>query len=220
MNTNTSQLFPTFNQLEGGGNNIDTGQQFLLWLHQVETSLVAEQSLPDQRFIRELERQLVVTSGLEKEVGYSFALLESLSTQYCMISEKTNSLHLACQHLMEELGEVDRELGERLMVFQSADKVAQKLTFPTLSVQSETFLALLSTINTSMVYLLAHPNYKESPALTKFRACQIRALEMVMSYVKRVLETATSAISQQDIARAVNHSAFTLFYGKFPRVRH
>ena len=56
MNTNTSQLFPTFNQLEGGGNNIDTGQQFLLWLHQVETSLVAEQSLPDQRFIRELER--------------------------------------------------------------------------------------------------------------------------------------------------------------------
>ena len=224
MNTNTSQLFPTFNQLEGGGNNIDTGQQFLLWLHQVETSLVAEQSLPDQRFIRELERQLVVTSGLEKEVGYSFALLESLSTQYCMISEKTNSLHLACQHLMEELGEVDRELGERLMVFQSADKVAQKLTFPTLSVQSETFLALLSTINTSMVYLLAHPNYKESPALTKFRACQIRALEMVMSHVKRVLETATSAISQQDIARAVNHSAFTLFYGKFraaaPRVRH
>ena len=151
MNTNTSQLFPTFNQLEGGGNNIDTGQQFLLWLHQVETSLVAEQSLPDQRFIRELERQLVVTSGLEKEVGYSFALLESLSTQYCMISEKTNSLHLACQHLMKELGEVDRELGERLMVFQSADKVAQKLTFPTLSVQSETFLALLSTFNTSMV---------------------------------------------------------------------
>ena len=83
MNTNTSQLFPTFNQLEGGGNNIDTGQQFLLWLHQVETSLVAEQSLPDQRFIRELERQLVVTSGLEIEVVDSLALLESLSTQYC-----------------------------------------------------------------------------------------------------------------------------------------
>jgi hypothetical protein len=59
VNTNTSQLFPTFNQL-------DTGQQFLQWLHQVETSLVAEQSLPYQRFIRELERQLV---WLEKVVG-------------------------------------------------------------------------------------------------------------------------------------------------------
>ena len=95
VNTKTSQLLPTFNQLEGCASSIDTGQQFLQWLHQVETSLVAEQSLPYQRFIRELERQLVVTSGLEKEVGDSLALLESLSTQqYCMVSEKTTSLHL------------------------------------------------------------------------------------------------------------------------------
>eukprot|EP00092_Neocalanus_flemingeri_P004451 GFUD01004786.1.p1 GENE.GFUD01004786.1~~GFUD01004786.1.p1 ORF type:complete len:913 (+),score=335.84 GFUD01004786.1:66-2804(+) len=227
--TTTTQLFPAFSQLEGGSSSIDTGQQFLQWLHQVETSLVAEQSLPYQRFIRELERQLAVTSGLEKEVGDSLALLESLSTQYCMVSEKTTSLHLACQHLLEEqtkLAEVDRELGERLMVFQSADKVAHKLTSPTLSVQSETFLPLLSTIDTSMVYLLAHPNYRETPAyLTKFRACLTRALEMVRSHVKRVLETATSAASQQESPGAAQHqSAFTLFYGKFraaaPRVRH
>jgi len=228
MNLPNNQLFTAFSHLEDGGSSIDTGQQFLQWLHQVETSLVAEQSLPYQRFIRELERQLVVTSGLEKEVGDSLALLESLSTQYCMVSEKTTSLHLACQHLLEEqtkLAEVDRELGERLMVFQSADKVAHKLTSPTLSVQSETFLPLLSTIDTSMVYLLAHPNYRESPAyLTKFRACLTRALEMVRSHVKRVLETATSAASHQDITGATNQSAFTLFYGKFraaaPRVRH
>ena len=52
-------------------------------------------------------RDLVVTSGLERE---SAALLESLSTQYCMFSEKTTSLHLACQHLQEQtkLAEVDR----------------------------------------------------------------------------------------------------------------
>ena len=102
VNITTNQLFPAFSQLEGGGQSIDTGQQFLQWLHQVETSLVAEQSLPYQRFIKELERQLVVTSGLEKEVGDSLALLESLSSQYCMVSEKTTSLHLACQHLLEE----------------------------------------------------------------------------------------------------------------------
>jgi len=228
VNITTNQLFPAFSQLEGGGHSIDTGQQFLQWLHQVETSLVAEQSLPYQKFIKELERQLVVTSGLEKEVGDSLALLESLSSQYCMVSEKTTSLHLACQHLLEEqtkLAEVDRDLGERLMVFQSADKVAHKLTSPTLSVQSETFLPLLSTIDTSMVYLQAHPNYRESHIyLTKFRACLTRALEMVRSHVKRVLETATSAASQQDMSAATTQSAFTLFYGKFraaaPRVRH
>ena len=38
-------------------------------------------------------------------------------------------------------------------------------------------------------HLLAHPNDRESPAfLTKFRACPTRALEMVRSHMKRVLE--------------------------------
>lgn len=57
----------------------------------------------------------MVTSGLEggwRQLG----LAGVLSTQYCMVSEKTTSL-LACQHLLEEqtkLAEVDRELAERL----------------------------------------------------------------------------------------------------------
>ena len=42
--------------MEGGDSSIDTGQQFLQWLHLLETSLVAEQSLPYHRVIRELER--------------------------------------------------------------------------------------------------------------------------------------------------------------------
>ena len=49
---------------------------------------------------------------------------------------------------------MDRELGERLMVSQSADKVAHKLTSPALSVQIETFLPLLSTINTCLHILM------------------------------------------------------------------
>ena len=76
-----------------------------------------------------------------------------------------------------------------------------------MSVQSETFLP---TIDTSivLVYPLAHPNNSESPAyLTKFRACLTRALEMVRSHMKRVLETATPAASQQDMSGDVNKSA-------------
>ena len=41
-------------------------------------------------------------------------MLESLSTQYFVVSDKTTSLHLSCQHLLVEqtkLVEVDRELG-------------------------------------------------------------------------------------------------------------
>jgi hypothetical protein len=87
VNTKTSQLLPTFNQLEGCASSIDTGQQFLQWLQAVlalpEVHQGAEKAADGG------------DSVLENEVGDSLALLESLSTQqYCMVSEKTTSLHL------------------------------------------------------------------------------------------------------------------------------
>ena len=45
-----------------------------------------------------------------------------------MVSDKTTRLHLSYQHLLEEqtkLVEVDRELGERLMMFQSVGTAQQ-----------------------------------------------------------------------------------------------
>ena len=101
---------------------------------------------------------------------------------------------------------------------------------PTLSVHSETFLPLLASIDDNMMYLTQHPEYRESAAhLTKFRACLSRALEMVRSHVRRVLDAATSAASEPSSRSsdpqplAPSHTAFTLFYGKFraaaPRVR-
>ena len=61
----------------------------------------------------------MVTSGLKEEVGGSLDLLETLITQYFVVTDKTTSLHLSYQHLLEvtKLVEVDRELGERLMMF-------------------------------------------------------------------------------------------------------
>ena len=113
---------------------------------------------------------------------------------------------------------------------QAADKVAHKLMSPTLSVHSETFLPLLTSIDDNMLYLTQHPEYRESAAhLTKFRACLSRALEMVRSHVRRVLDAATAAASEPTSRSsdpqplAPSHTAFTLFYGKFraaaPRVR-
>ena len=74
-----------------------------------------------------------------------------------------------------QLAQLDRDLSERLSVFTTADKVAHKLTSPTLSVHSDTFLPLLATIDTNILYLGDHPTYKDSPAyLTKYRACLSR----------------------------------------------
>ena len=64
-------------------------QQFLQWLHGVEESLVAEQSLPYQRFIDQLSKQLQSVQSLSERAGDSLQLLGTLDTQYCSVSEKT-----------------------------------------------------------------------------------------------------------------------------------
>lgn len=215
-----TELWPAFRQLEEGGTSLATAQQFLQWLHGVEESVVAEQSLPYHQFISQLSRQLDQLDQLSDTAGASLQLLVQLSAQYCSVSDKTVSLHVACQHLLEDqtrLATTDRDLGERLAVFLAADKVAHKLTSPTMSVHSEAFLPLLASIDTNIKYLAAHPQYKDSPPyLTKYRACLSRALDMVRSNCKRVLDAATAGARQQETAGGENQSsAFTLFYGKF-----
>ena len=116
-----SDLFPSFAKLELGRTKIDTGQQFLQWIHKVEESLGAEQDQPYLAHQAELERQQAITGGLQGEVGGTLDLLESLSSQYQEVSRRTTSLHEACQHLLEEqqqLAQLDKELQERLSVFQ------------------------------------------------------------------------------------------------------
>ena len=87
----------------------------------MEESLGAEQDQPYLAHQAELERQQAITGGLQGEVGGTLDLLNNLSTQYQEVSRRTTSLHEACQHLLEEqqqLAQLDKELQERLSVFQ------------------------------------------------------------------------------------------------------
>jgi len=226
-----SDLLPVFQQLESGKAIISTGQQFLQWIHQVESSLMDEETKPYQMYIAELERQRDVTLNLQNQVNFSLSQLSELTGQYEMVSNKTTELHVACQDLLQEqtqLSETNSQLQEKLKVFQEYDKIVHKLESPTLSVQSETFLPLISRIDESISTLQEHSNYKESTIyLVKYRAALNRALDMIRTYVKACLDSATNSASAPS-ATSVNssspHSAFTLFYGKFraaaPRMRH
>ncbi|XP_023321299.1 conserved oligomeric Golgi complex subunit 3 [Eurytemora carolleeae] len=227
---NGGELLPVFQQLESGKAIISTGQQFLQWIHQVESSLLDEESKPYHQYIAELERQRVVTLNLQNQVSSSLGQLEELTGQYEMVSKKTTELHVACQHLLQEqtkLSETNNILQEKLKVFQEYEKIVHKLGSPTLSVQSETFLPLLSRIDESITYLQANSNYKESTVyLVKYRAALNSALDMIRTYVKSCLDSATAAASvpASPALSSAPHTAFTLFYGKFraaaPRMRH
>jgi len=226
-----SDLLPVFQQLEAGKVTISTAQQFLHLMHQVESSLLDEESKPYQSYIEELQRQQAVTADLKTQVDFSLSQLLELTDQYESVSKKTTELHVACQHLLQEqtkLSETNAVLQDKLKVFQDYEKIVHKLGSPTLSVHSETFLPLVSRIDEGISYLQANPNYKESTIyLVKYRAALNKALDMIRTYVKSSLDSATAAASVTPASPALSsapHTAFTLFYGKFraaaPRMRH
>ena len=73
---------------------------------QVEECVAAEQSAPYNHFIDQLQSQLDTLTLVSEQAADSLQLLDQLTSQYCSVSDKTVSLHEACQHLLEEQTQV------------------------------------------------------------------------------------------------------------------
>lgn len=152
-------LFPAISFLERPGTRIDTGHQFLEWLHQIEHSLQTQSDAPYRHYIEQLEQQRDNADQLLTRVNQGLSQIELLAQQYHFVSEKSNSLHMACQHLMQEqtkLSALSDQISERLVFFTSVDKISQKLQSPTLSVNSDVFVEQLDLIDECILFNLAH----------------------------------------------------------------
>ena len=71
-NTKHAAMFPAVRQLEKGSQRIDTGQQFLEWLHQIENSLQYEDDAPYRNYIEQLEQNRADTETLLEQVTDTF----------------------------------------------------------------------------------------------------------------------------------------------------
>ena len=97
-----------------------------------------------------------MNSGLES--------LHLLHEQYTFVSTKSNSLHTACQHLLEEqtsLSSLSDQLSKRLIFFTEAERINTKLQSSTLAVNSEMFVGLLDRVDECYTYVLDHVSEKE-----------------------------------------------------------
>jgi hypothetical protein len=85
--------------------------------------------------------------------------LRLLGEQYRFVSTKSNALHTACQHLLQEqnvLSALAEQIAQRLVFFSEADKMSVKLTSSSLSINSDAFLELLDRLDECMVYVIEH----------------------------------------------------------------
>ncbi len=147
-------------RLQKKGRRVDTGHQFLEWLHQVEENLQFQEDAPYREYIGQLERHRGDLGSLLSEVEGALGRLSTLGKQYEFVSTRSNSLHEACQHLLQEqerLSELSEQVKEKLVYFTEADRINQKLTGSTaISANSDTFFQLLDRIDECMLYVLDH----------------------------------------------------------------
>ncbi len=130
----------------------------------MEENLQFQEDAPYRGYIRQLESHKSDADRLAEQVSAGLSHLTTLEQQHEFVSTRSNSLHEACQHLLQEqedLARLSERIAERLVFFTEADRIGQKLTGSTLalSANSDTFFQMLDRIDECMIYVLQHVRF-------------------------------------------------------------
>ncbi|XP_037284868.2 conserved oligomeric Golgi complex subunit 3 isoform X2 [Rhipicephalus microplus] len=198
---------------------ITNAQQFLTWFSEVEERMMEESDWEYTNYVDVVSSYREKCCGLLSEIDASMAQLRLLQEEYELVSNKTNALHEACEHLLDEqskLMNAVETIAEKLRYFTELDTLSQKMASPDISVLSETFIPMLTRLDECISYLESNPQYKEAGAyLVKFKHMQWQALEMIRSYVTSTLEHTTHQVLSRKDPLCSTDNSFALLYGKF-----
>ncbi|ELK35205.1 Conserved oligomeric Golgi complex subunit 3 [Myotis davidii] len=221
-------LLNGFISLEMEEEKIETAQQFFSWFAKLQTQMDQDEETKYRQMRDYLSGFQEQCDAILNDVNSALQHLESLQKQYLFVSNKTGTLHQACEQLLKEQSElVDlaENIQQKLSYFNELETINTKLNSPTLSVNSEGFIPMLAKLDDCITYISCHPNFKDYPVyLLKFRQCLSKALHLMKTYTVNTLQNLTSQLLKRDPSSVPNaDNAFTLFYVKFrtaaPKVR-
>ncbi|XP_066915841.1 conserved oligomeric Golgi complex subunit 3-like [Clytia hemisphaerica] len=210
--------------LDLGTRKIENAQQFFSWFSQVQVQMGEEQERNYREYRDDLQDYVDRCHTILSEVQKVLDNLTNLEKQHVFVSTQTRALHDACEqslHDQANLMEQAESIANSLSYFKAYESIKHKLTTSTLTVTGESFIPLLKKIDDSILYIEAHPDYKESAVyLARFKACLNQALQLVKQYVVNVMRnTASQSVEAMKIANQpslnVNDSNYTALYGKF-----
>ncbi|XP_056322065.1 conserved oligomeric Golgi complex subunit 3 [Danio aesculapii] len=221
-------LLQGFQMLELHNHRIETAQQFFSWFSKLQVQMDQDEASKYRKTRDVLNGYQEQCDAILNDVNTALDHLDSLQKQYLFVSTKTGTLHEACEQLLKEQSElVDlaESIQEKLSYFNELENINTKLNSPTLSVNSEGFVPMLSKLDECIDYVSSHPNFKDYPVyLTKFKQCLSKAMQLIKSHTVNTLQNLTGQLSKRDPLGAPNaDNAFTLYYVKFraaaPKVR-
>ncbi|XP_059054859.1 conserved oligomeric Golgi complex subunit 3 isoform X2 [Achroia grisella] len=149
--------------------------------------------------------------------------LKKLSEQYELVSNKTNALHTMSEQLLADqnkLSSIGEDIKNKLHYFTQVEHLSQRLSSPTLSVNSETFFIVLAKIDECLDYMRNNNSFKESHTyIVKYRHLQNRAISLIRSYVNHVLNHATEQVlapaDEDQTDQETIDTAYAVYFGKF-----
>uniref|UniRef100_A0A8C4INW8 Conserved oligomeric Golgi complex subunit 3 n=1 Tax=Dicentrarchus labrax TaxID=13489 RepID=A0A8C4INW8_DICLA len=221
-------LLKGFQMLDMENDRIETAQQFFSWFAKLQANMDQDNSVKYRRTRDDLNCYQEQCDAILKDVSAALEHLDSLQKQYLFVSNKTGTLHEACEQLLKEQSElVDlaESIQQKLSYFNELENINTKLNSPTLSVNSEGFIPMLSKLDDCIEYVSSHPNFKDYPVyLAKFKQCLSKAMHFMKIHIVNTMQNLTSQLTKRDPMGLTNaDNAFTLYYVKFravaPKVR-
>ncbi|XP_077436010.1 conserved oligomeric Golgi complex subunit 3 isoform X2 [Vanacampus margaritifer] len=221
-------LLKGFQMLQMDNDRIETAQQFYAWFAKLQANMDQDESAKYRRTRDDLNCYQEQCDAILKDVSAALEQLDSLQKQYLFVSNKTGTLHEACEQLLKEQAElVDlaENIQQKLSYLNDLEHINTKLNSPTLSVNNEGFIPMLSKLDDCIDYVSLHPNFKDYPVyLAKFKQCLSKAMYFMKVHIVNTLQNLSSALTKRDPMGLANaDNAFTLYYVRFraaaPKVR-
>ncbi|XP_043927984.1 conserved oligomeric Golgi complex subunit 3 [Protopterus annectens] len=213
-------LLKGFSTLGLEDERIETSQQFFSWFSKLQINMDQNEGAKYREMRGYLNGFQEQCDAILNDVNMALQHLESLQKQYLFVSTKTGTLHEACEQLLKEQSElVDlaESIQQKLSYFNELETINTKLNSPTLSVNGEGFIPMLSKLDDCIEYVSSHPNFKDYPVyLTKFKQCLSKAMHLIKLHTVNTLQNLASQLLKRDPSVLPNaDNAFTLFYVKF-----
>jgi DNA repair exonuclease SbcCD ATPase subunit len=185
--------------------------------------MLQEEDAEYRAYLAQLEKHQGDCQELLSQVTGTLDKLSKLNSQYGFVSNKTTSLHEACEQMLidqTKLSNLADELENKVSYFLEYEKIQSQLSSPTLSVHGELFRNILDRLDKCIDYMQSHvsnirsrchfiinytqsrflqPQYRESSTyVTKYRVCLNTALSSVRSWVLQALEQCVQQAKRSD----------------------
>lgn len=174
---------------------LQNSAQFHRWYSELEGARSREAEHKFRAHATALQSHMSTCRQLQGKVDETLEFFASLKLQHHQVAAKSRQLHDSCQQLVAEekaLADFTAAVRKKLAYFDELEAIGSRFHGTAApSVDSDAFLTLLASLDDSLAFVAAHPQYADSAAYAgKFRALQQRALSAVRARVSSVLRHA------------------------------